>query len=171
MGKLEQSQPMYEQEAAMNRRKAFVFDFDGVIADIRHRYHYIQGVNKDKPDWDGFFADEETAKDVPSIATRNLMNVLYAAGADVIILTARPTKTTKASVLWLHEHGFHWSSLVLRPDNDHYQQSAGAWKKIKMNELLKEREVLGFFDDSTNNVKAVETLGVPSILYGIGSIR
>ena len=75
-----------------------VLDIDGVLADVRHRLHYLASRPKN---WDGFFAaakDDELLEVGAEFAKR-------AAGThDIVYLTGRPERLRAATQAWLDEH-------------------------------------------------------------------
>lgn len=143
------------------RRPTFVFDLDGVIANIDHRLHYIKD---GAADWDTFFSPLEMMKDTPIRPTIELiasLSVQYY----VRILSARPERTRGVTMGWLNEHHVSYHALGLRPDYDHEIHTAAEWKQHQISHLMDECDIRGFFDDHPGNVKAVATLGIPSVLY------
>lgn len=144
------------------RPPAFVFDMDGVIADLDHRLHFIH--NQNKSDWSSFFSFVAMSMDSPITPTIALMQAL-SMKYWVFILTARPERTRDATVTWLELNNVHHNGLMMRPDDDHGKHKAWQWKKHEMAHLNDEYDILGFFDDSADNVDAVGELGIPSILY------
>ena len=87
-----------------------VFDIDGTLADATHRLHFIKkppflidgSPNPEKPDWDGFLADEQVGKDLPMPATWNLLTKFLHSDRDrVIFITGRSDKTRDMTEEWL----------------------------------------------------------------------
>jgi hypothetical protein len=149
-------------------RDAIVFDFDGVIANIDHRLHHVRAPKGHcfKPDWDAFFSPKEIRNDELFLGTWAIMMGMFTLNAvDVLILSARPEKTRRASELWLRTQRVPFDILSLRPDGDWKLHSAAQWKKHEMSHVMDEYNILGFYDDSLSNVKAVAELGVPSFLF------
>lgn len=82
---------------------AFV-DIDGVVADARHRLHYILGRQKkgSPPDWDRFYANVHLDPPIPEGVA--LVRGLVAGGVDVRFLTGRRESTREATISWLRAH-------------------------------------------------------------------
>ena len=147
----------------------WIFDMDGVIANIDHRLHHIY---KDNPDWDAFFSDSELLRDSVIPATRTIMDGLESQKIFPIILTSRTENTRIATASWLARVGVKYSELIMKPENTH-DLSSPAWKKSILENLV---EAFGapayFFDDSLENVEAANTVeGVTAITYAATGVR
>jgi len=100
------------QTAAVDPRPLAVVDIDGVVADVRHRLHFIEG----KPrQWDRFFAAADQDPPLPQGVA--LVKEL-AADHDVVWLTGRPERTRRATRTWLAAQGLPTESLIMRPNRD-----------------------------------------------------
>lgn len=153
----------------MNRINLYIFDIDGVVADITHRLHYMQEKNYEK-----FYSDEEIAKDGEIAAGIDLANRLFKSdNSFVVFMTGRPYSADKATWKWLNEHKVKHSRMGLFRDNGDYRPSptvkvegveqAIAEVKDILDSASKEGSVgdleLGdvyFIDDDPKNVQAVE---------------
>jgi len=70
--------------AYARRVSVAIFDIDGVVADVRHRLHYLQRRPKD---WGGFFMD--AGEDSPLTQGISLVD-RFTADHDIVWLTGRP---------------------------------------------------------------------------------
>ncbi|MBV9822860.1 MAG: hypothetical protein JO144_11525, partial [Actinobacteria bacterium] len=74
-----------------------VFDIDGVVADVRHRLHFLERRPKD---WPGFFA--AAARDTG--LAEGIERVLAAAAEhEIVWLTGRPNSLRAVTRRWLDE--------------------------------------------------------------------
>ncbi len=94
-------------------RPLAIIDIDGVVADVRHRLHYLQSRPKN---WDGFFA----AAPSDSAHPEGLQLVTsLAPDHEIVFLTGRPERLRGQTAEWLEENGIGGHRLVMRPDGDH----------------------------------------------------
>ncbi len=87
----------------MTKPYLYVIDIDGTVANNKHREHYIKRV---KPDWDGFFSDEEVIKDkaIPE-ARKHFKDGEFIHGEHKW-LTARVEISRAVTAEWLKKTGF-----------------------------------------------------------------
>jgi phosphoglycolate phosphatase-like HAD superfamily hydrolase len=132
-----------------------VFDIDGVVADVRHRLHLLEGRPKD---WPAFFA---AAVDDPGLDEG--INRVLAAGAhhEVVWLTGRPHSLRAVTRRWLADHGLPVTELIMRPERDF--RPAPVLKLAELNKL-RSRQVELFVDDDTRVVAAAADAGFPAVL-------
>ena len=153
----------------MNKINLYIFDIDGVVADISHRLHYMHEKNYEK-----FYSDEELAKDGEIVAGINLANRLFESDNSLVMfMTGRPLSTEDATWDWLYKHKVkHAQFGFFRGDGDYrpspivkvegVEQAIAEVKKI-LDSASKDGSVgeleLGnvyFIDDDPKNVQAVE---------------
>lgn len=153
----------------MNRINLYIFDIDGVVADITHRLRYVHENNYEK-----FYSDEELAKDEEIPAGINLVNRLFKSNDSfVIFMTGRPESTYKATRKWLYWHDVKHCQVVIFRDNGDYRPSPIVKaEKIKQviaqvkdiidtackDDVIDESELgdIYFIDDDPKNVQAIE---------------
>lgn len=153
----------------MNRINLYIFDIDGVVADISHRIHYMREKNYEK-----FYSDEELAKDEEIAAGIDLVNRLFKSdNSFVMFMTGRPQSADKATWKWLNEHKVKHSQVGFFRENGDYRPSpivkvegveqAIAEVKDILNSVNEDGSMgemgLGsiyFIDDDPKNVLAVE---------------
>jgi hypothetical protein len=131
-----------------------VFDVDGVVADVRHRLHYIEGPRKH---WDGFFA--EVADDAPLQPGLDLVAEM-AAKYDIVWLTGRPSWLRRDTKDWLAAQGLPVDELHMRPGGDFRPA-----RRFKLEVLarLADRDIAAFIDDDTEVIDAALAAGLPAI--------
>jgi FMN phosphatase YigB (HAD superfamily) len=153
----------------MNKINLYIFDIDGVVADISHRLRYMHEKN-----YDAFYSDEELAKDEEIPAGIDLVNRLFESdNSFVMFMTGRPYSTQKATWKWLNEHKVkHCRSGFFRDDGDYrpspivkvegVKQAIAEVKNI-LDKASKDGSFgemeLGkvyFIDDDPKNVQAIE---------------
>lgn len=153
----------------MNKINLYIFDIDGVVADISHRLHYMQEKNYEK-----FYSDEELAKDEEIGAGIDLANKLFESeDSFVMFMTGRPYSTEKATWKWLNDHKVKHSQMgFFREDGDYRPspivKTEGIEQAItEVRDILESASKDGsvgelelgkiyFVDDDPKNVQAVE---------------
>jgi hypothetical protein len=132
-----------------------VFDIDGVVADVRHRLHFLE---KRPKDWPAFFAG---AADDPCLEQG--INRVLAAVADyeVVWLTGRPNSLRAVTRRWLAEHGLPGTELIMRSQRDF--RPAPVLKMAELNKL-RARQVELFVDDDAKVIAAAAEAGFPAVL-------
>lgn len=127
-----------------------VFDIDGVLADVRHRLHFLQSRPKN---WDGFFG----AAPADPVLPTGLQAALEAAAAgDVVYVTGRPARCRRDTTEWLARHGFPQGPLHMRPNRD--RRPARFYKAEVISGLT---DVVAIIDDDERVVTHLRDLGLP----------
>lgn len=130
-----------------------VFDIDGVLADVRHRLHFLGTRPKD---WDGFFG---AAPDDPVLALGYQAALEAAVAGEVVYVTGRPSRCRRDTADWLSRHGFPAGRLHMRPNRD--RRPARFYKAEVISRLAAEGEVLAIVDDDEAVVSHLRGLGLP----------
>ena len=134
-------------------RPLAVFDIDGVLADVRHRLHHVEGRPKD---WDRFFA---AAADDPPLETGVQLARASAQDCDVVYLTGRPERCRADTLAWLDRHGVPAGPLSMRRGRD-FRPSRVAKLEL-LRRLAKGRTVAVAVDDDPLVCDAYERAGYP----------
>ncbi len=134
----------------MTRAYAAV-DLDGVVADVRHRLHHIEGSQKD---WDAFFAGipDDTVHPEGLAVAREL-----AREHEIVYLSGRPERTRTATEEWLDRHGVPPGTVLLRRDDD--RRPARITKVGILRRLATERPVAVLVDDDPAVCRAAREAG------------
>ena len=103
-------------------RPLAVFDVDGVLADVGHRVHHLEG---GRHDWRAFFA---AAKDDPPLETGLALAHELATEHDLAYLTGRPEGLRRVTRRWLTGHGLPDGPLVMRPSGDYRPARVMSWQ-------------------------------------------
>lgn len=131
-----------------------VIDIDGVLADVRHRLHFLESSPKD---WDGFFAaipDDGVLPEGRAVAER------LADDHELVYLTGRPEHTRAETEAWLSRHGLPQALLIMRRPRD--RRPARVTKPALLRELAAEgRRVAVVVDDDPQVCDALERAGWP----------
>lgn len=90
-----------------------LFDLDGTIALVEHRYHFIAGKKKD---WRGYFA--ACVDDPPNPPIIAIFQALQASGTQAWIVTGRSDEVRTQTVAWLEDHGVVPTRLIMRRAGD-----------------------------------------------------
>ena len=138
----------------MSERPLAIVDLDGVVADVRHRLHHIEGRRKD---WRRFFdaaVDDEVHPEGVAVVER------LREGHDVVYLTGRPRWLEPATRAWLDEHGLGGHPVVMRPDDD---RRPAAQVKVGLLRRLAEGRTVGMVvDDDDRVIAAMAAAGYPT---------
>ena len=98
----------------MSLKDTIVIDLDGTLSDVAHRRHLVTGKHRD---YEAFHA--LLKKDPCNEWCKRLMAVMWAAGYDVEIVSARPMKHDEATREWLRYNEVCFTGVnLLRPDGD-----------------------------------------------------
>lgn len=131
-----------------------VFDIDGVVADVRHRLHYIEGARN----WRGFFAAArgdtllpEGARLVADLAEQH----------EIVWLSGRPEWLRDVTTAWLTRHGLPVDEMHLRPAGDF--RPAVRYKLQVLRELTP-RGIAAVIDDDEVVVDAAVRAGLPAAM-------
>jgi hypothetical protein len=136
-------------------RPIAVFDIDGVVADVRHRLHYLSSRPKD---WDGFF---DAASADPPLAVGLALVADLAGEHDIVWLTGRPDWLRRVTRDWLVDHGLPARELHMRPARDY--RPARLFKLDQLRRLAR-RRIGAFIDDDDEVVTAALAAGYPAVL-------
>jgi hypothetical protein len=131
-----------------------VVDIDGVVADVRHRLHHLEGRRKN---WAGFFA---AAPDDPPHPEGLAVVARLADDHDIVFLTGRPEQHRTATQRWLDAHGLGGHELEMRPAGD--RRPAAAFKVERVRALAEDRDVAIAVDDSEPVLTALAGAGFPT---------
>jgi len=138
---------------ATERPLAFV-DIDGVLADVRHRLHFIE---RRPRDWDGFFA---AAVDDPAHPEGIALVETLQADHEIVFLTGRPHRLAADTERWLAQHGVGGHRLVMRPERD--RRPAASVKLELLRRLARGRQVAVVIDDDADVIRTMRNAGYPT---------
>lgn len=128
-----------------------VIDIDGVLADVTHRLHHLQGRPKN---WARFFAG---LSDDPPYAEGFELAAELAVDHDVVYLSGRPERTRNVTQSWLDAHDAPPGRIVLRPDDD--RRPARLFKLGVLTRLALQRSVVLLVDDDPAVCEAARAAG------------
>lgn len=129
-----------------------VIDIDGVVADVRHRLHYLRGPKR----WNGFFAG---AADDPLLDVGAALVNDLAREHDIVWLSGRPESLRAVTQRWLDAHLLPAGELLLRAAGDF--RPAVQTKLERMHELARHATVAAVVDDDPDVVAALAAAGYP----------
>ena len=145
----------------------YIFDIDGVLADLKHRLCY-----RHRGDFDTFYQDSKVLADGLIWPGRELLRIMKQDGV-VVYATGRPEKTRRATIEWLQKNRLPICGMLMREDGD-FRPSP----EIKVEQVRKALECFSsidkvwFIDDDPKNVVAVEDafagtkIKVNGLVYG-----
>jgi hypothetical protein len=135
-------------------RPLAVVDIDGVVADVRHRLHFLE---RRPRDWDAFFAaaEHDTTHDEGLAVVDRL-----AADHEIVFLTGRPRRLEQATRTWLDGHRLGGHRLVMRPEGD--RRPAVVVKAELLRKISAGRTVAVVVDDDPAIIEAMRSAGHPT---------
>lgn len=120
-------------------RQIAVIDIDGVLADVRHRLHFLE----EKPrDWTGFFA---AAVDDPPLEEGLIAARRLAEAFTVVYLSGRPEHCRQDTLDWFTRYDVPEGELVLRKPGD--RRPARLMKVEVLDRLSQQAPVAVLVDD------------------------
>jgi len=139
-------------EAAGERPLLAVVDIDGVVADVRHRLHHVDG--RGRKNWPAFFAAarDDGLLDEGARTVRALAEVY-----GVVYLSGRPEGLRAVTEDWFARHDLPPGRLVLRPAGDY--RPASVWKVEALRGLAVDADVVVLVDDDPRVLDAARTAG------------
>ncbi len=132
-----------------------VFDIDGVLADVSHRLHHLNGRRKN---WHGFFSD---AGDDPVLDEGRTRVRAAAAEHAIVYLSGRPERMRRLTEQWLSRHALPVGALVLRPNRD--RRPARVLKPHLIAQVARAGEVAVVVDDDAAVCSALREAGYPDV--------
>jgi hypothetical protein len=136
-------------------RTLAVVDIDGVVADVRHRLHFIENGRRD---WGAFHS---AAGIDPVLPEGRELAELLSTEHDIVWLSGRPEWLRPLTETWLAKHGLPAGPVLLRGNYDH---RPAATFKLGVVRALAEREVVAaVVDDDDLVVEALAAAGFPAV--------
>lgn len=142
------SQQQHSEPAVDTSDRITVMDIDGVLADVRHRLHFLSTRPKQ---WDAFFA--ACAADAPLAQGKAVARQSPA----LVYFSGRPERYREVTLRWLEAHGFPSAALHLRPDVD--RRPAREYKSEVLARLGGPAAVECVYDDDELVVQRLKSLG------------
>ncbi len=133
-----------------DRRAIAVVDIDGVLADVRHRLHYLDG----RKDWGGFF---RAAPKDPLLGVGFDTVVKLAEVYEIVYLSGRPEYCRRDTERWFRKHHLPRGELRLRPSHD--QRPARLFKVEQLRKLSRRAPVAVLVDDDPQVGQAAREAG------------
>jgi hypothetical protein len=128
-----------------------VVDVDGVLADVRHRLHFVAQRPKD---WPAFF---DAAPQDPVLEQGLHVVKELAAAYQIVYLSGRPERCRQDTLDWFERHGVPSGRLILRPRNDY--RPARVTKVATLDALSEEATVAVLVDDDPLVLEAAQAAG------------
>lgn len=150
----------------------YIFDIDGVLADLEHRLCY-----RHRGDFDTFYQNSKVLADGLIRPGKELLRIMHKDGF-VVYATGRPEKTRRATIEWMHENGLPACTMLMRKDGDFRPSPEVKVEQVKevlrsfSHMFISDMDELWFIDDDPKNVAAVEEafagtkIKVNGLVYG-----
>ena len=132
-----------------------VIDLDGVMADTRHRMHFIAR----RRNWNAFFA--AAVDDPPHPEGLAAARTAVEAGLTVLYLSGRPERCRRDTERWLHGHDAPQGKVMLRPSGDH--RPADQLKVAMLRNLARRYDLRLLVDDDPRVIAAVQAANPPLV--------
>jgi hypothetical protein len=133
--------------------KAYIFDLDGTLADIRHREWLLK---KSPKRWDEFFA--KMKGDKPNLQVIEMAKILHQAGFRIVVATGRPERYRKETILWLSQNLVPVAEIYMRPEGDF--RSDSILKEEWLSIISEDCEIMGVFEDRKSVVQMYRNCGL-----------
>jgi hypothetical protein len=131
-----------------------VIDIDGVLADVRHRLHFLESKPKD---WDSFFAG---IPDDPVLPEGRAVVERLAADHEIVYLTGRPESCRPPTEAWLSRNDLPHARLIMRRAGD--RRPARIAKPALLRDYASRGRAIGVVvDDDMQVCEALESAGWP----------
>ena len=147
------------------KRKAIVFDIDGVLLDTDFIWNEIEekGLEGDKK-WKYFYKYCNSGK-IKIIQGMfyiyNLIRFYDEISLIFLFCTARNENNKEKTILKLAHHGMYCDDIYMRNEND--LRSDAEVKRDLLTEIQKEYKVIAFIDDKEDNCNMAKSLGIFSL--------
>lgn len=151
------------------KKYIYIFDIDGVLADIEHRLKYVRN-----NDYEKFYSDEEMIKDGGIRSGLDLLRNLKMARrgkTGIVFATGRPERTRRITEAWLHNNSLAASNLYMRNDGDY--RPSDIVKAELVSKIIKDLKIdtnsncVLFIDDDPKNVIAIEKkFAIRGLVFG-----
>jgi phosphoglycolate phosphatase-like HAD superfamily hydrolase len=135
---------------------AVVLDIDGVLADTRHRMHFLSSRPKD---WNGFFA--AAVRDPGHPEGLAMAATAVEQGRTLVYLSGRPERTREDTLDWLRRNGAPDAEVLLRPEGD--RRPARHVKLAELRRLSRRYRLDVLVDDDPDVVRAVRAARPPLV--------
>jgi hypothetical protein len=133
-----------------------IVDIDGVVADVRHRVHYVEQRPKN---WKKFFA--AAVHDEPHAEGLAVVEKLTE-DHEIIFLTGRPEHLRDDTTEWLGRHGLDGHRLLMRPEGD--RGPSARFKLREVQRLARHRHVAMVIDDDATVIATMRDAGFVTLL-------
>lgn len=136
-------------------RPLAIVDIDGVLADVRHRVHFVEQRPKN---WARFFAaaiDDAAHPEGLAVVAK------LTEDHEIVFLTGRPEHLRSDTAEWLGRHGLDAHRLVMRPEGD--RGPSARFKVRALQRLARQRTVAIVIDDDTQVIAAMRDAGYATL--------
>ncbi len=123
------------------KKDVVLFDLDGTIALVEHRFHFLEGRKKD---WHAYFA--ACVDDPPNTSIIEVLRSLHHRGHEIWIVSGRSDEVREQTIAWLRQHDVPYHQLVMRSAGDKRPDDL-LKRQWLVNGTLPRERVMMVFDD------------------------
>lgn len=150
----------------MQKRKAWIFDVDGTLANVDSILHFIVNFDNDSEFKKNFNKFHGHSHEVPAHdeVVDMLWDVIDNQKGDIIVVTARKEEWRSHTAFWLKKNGIPHDALFMRADGDFrtdYEVKKDILEKINIF-----WDVQHAVDDNPKIIKLWEENGIPTTKIG-----
>jgi phosphoglycolate phosphatase-like HAD superfamily hydrolase len=148
-----------------NKRYTVFVDLDSTLCDTRQRWHLIDAEDREKTDWAAY--SRACANDEPFVGNIALVDLLYDAGFNIVILSGRDESAREDTEMWLRAMDVQYDELFLRDES--LAEHSGSNAEYKLKRIAAYKAETGaipvlMIDDWPPVQDALEDAGIPTVL-------
>lgn len=147
------------------KRKAYLFDIDGTLANIEPYLHHIRNLNDDpdfKKDYETFHKESINAN--ANLDVKNMLDNARYHGHDILIFTSRKNSWRPETNFWLLKNGIHHDALFMRSNSN--TDTHAKVKKDMLSEAARYWDIIFAIDDNPSIVQMLREQGIETMQYG-----
>lgn len=148
---------VWDRKYSLNAPKgAVIVDYDGTLSDGTHRLNLLPTVDLHLTEsWREF--NSAAVNDTPFSSTIAVVNSLWVAGHEIIILTGRSDEVEAESHKWLKDNCVRYDYMIMRRATDNRKDTVIKEEVLRAIGL---ENIVCAFDDSPSVIKHFRSLGI-----------
>lgn len=142
------------------KKKAFIFDIDGTVADSEMRHLYLENIARG--DWSWF--TNRIPHFEPIKASVDMLLSLKKLKYKIIFVTVRGEKDREKTIEWLKRYNLYDDELYMRPDESKTLKDYEE-KEIHLVNLLERYDIAGAVDDNAQCLLMFRKYGISTFHF------